>query len=106
MPRYEPAANADNLHLLDEYARLARMAHASMAQLALAWVLTRGEHVIAIPGTTCEAHLEENLGAATIELQTEMTASLDALINQRTVAGERYNLAVQAEVDTENFAAG
>ncbi len=74
-----------------------------MAQLALAWVLKRGEHVVAIPGTTCKAHLEENLGAATVELQPDMTARLDALINQRSVVGERYNSATQAEVDTENF---
>ena len=103
MPRFEPAAYAANLGLLDEYARLARAAHASMAQLALAWVLARGEHVVAIPGTTCEAHLEENLGAAAIELQPDLIARLDALINQRSVVGERYNTAIQAEVDTENF---
>jgi aryl-alcohol dehydrogenase-like predicted oxidoreductase len=103
MPRFEAAAHAANLQLLQEYARLARAAHASMAQLALAWVLTRGEHVVAIPGTTCKAHLEENLGAATLELQPDMTARLDALINQRSVVGERYNPATQAEVDTENF---
>jgi aryl-alcohol dehydrogenase-like predicted oxidoreductase len=103
MPRFDAAANAANLGLLDEYARLARAAHASMAQLALAWVLARAAHVVAIPGTTCKAHLEENLGAATVELQPDLIARLDALINQRTVAGERYNPATQAEVDTENF---
>jgi aryl-alcohol dehydrogenase-like predicted oxidoreductase len=103
MPRFEPAAYAANLRLLDEYGRLARAAHASMAQLALAWVLARGEHVVAVPGTTSEAHLEENLGAATIELQPELIARLDAHINQRSVVGERYNAATQAEVDTENF---
>jgi aryl-alcohol dehydrogenase-like predicted oxidoreductase len=103
MPRFEAAAYAANLQLLDEYARLARVAHASMAQLALAWVLTRGEHVVAIPGTTCKAHLEENLGAATVELQPDLIAQLDALINRRTVVGERYSAATQAEVDTENF---
>jgi aryl-alcohol dehydrogenase-like predicted oxidoreductase len=74
-----------------------------MAQLALAWVLARGRHVVAIPGTTCEAHLQENLGAATMELQPDLIAQLDALINQRSVVGERYNTATQAEVDTENF---
>ena len=104
MPRFAAAAHAANLGLLDEYAKLGRAAHASMAQLALAWVLARGPHVVAIPGTTCRTHLEENLGAATLELQPQLIAKLDALINQRTVAGERYNAATQAEVDTENFA--
>jgi len=103
MPRFEAAAYAANLRLLEDYARLARAAHASLAQLALAWVLARGEHVVAIPGTTCETHLEEDLGAATIELQADLMAQLDALINQRSVIGERYNAANQAEVDTENF---
>jgi aryl-alcohol dehydrogenase-like predicted oxidoreductase len=103
MPRFDPAPHALNLRLLDEYGRLARAAHASMAQLALAWVLARGEHVVTIPGTTCATHLEENLGAAMLELPPDLISRLDALINQRTVAGERYNAAIQAEVDTENF---
>ena len=103
MPRFSASAYAANSALLDEYARLARAAHASMAQLALAWVLARGKHVVAIPGTTCQAHLEENLGAAAVELQPDLMAQLDALINQRTVTGERYNAATQAEIDTENF---
>ncbi|MGC1520205.1 MAG: aldo/keto reductase [Steroidobacteraceae bacterium] len=103
MPRFEAAAYAANLMLLDEYARLARAAHASMAQLALAWVLSRGEHVVAIPGTTCKAHLEENLGADALELGPDLSARLDALINRRTVVGERYSAATQAEIDTENF---
>jgi aryl-alcohol dehydrogenase-like predicted oxidoreductase len=104
MPRFAAAAHAANLGLLDEYAKLARAAHASMAQLALAWVLAQGQHVVAIPGTTCRTHLEENLGAAALELQPQLIAKLGALINERTVAGERYNAATQAEVDTENFA--
>jgi aryl-alcohol dehydrogenase-like predicted oxidoreductase len=59
--------------------------------------------VVAVPGTTCPEHLEENLGAATVELQPDLMARLDGLINQRTVVAERYNPATQAEVDTENF---
>lgn len=103
MPRFEAAAYAANLRLLDEFAQLARAAHASMAQLALAWVLTRGQHVVAIPGTTSVAHLEENLGASAVELPPDLIARLDALINPRTVLGERYGAATQAEIDTENF---
>jgi len=103
MPRFAAPAYAANLELLDEYAKLARAAHASMAQLALAWVLARGEHVVVIPGTACMAHLEENLGAASVELDPELTAQLAALINQGSVVGERYNAGTQAEIDTENF---
>ena len=103
MPRFEAAAHAANLELLGAYSKLARSAHLSMAQLALAWVLARGEHLVAIPGTTSLAHLQENLGAMAIELQPDLVAQLDTLINQRNVVGERYNAATQAEVDTENF---
>lgn len=74
-----------------------------MAQLAHAWVLSRGEHVVAIPGTTCKAHLEENLGAAAVELAPDLSARLDALINRRSVVGARYSAATQAEIDTEDF---
>ena len=103
MPRFQAAAYAANLELLDGYAELARSAHLSMAQLALAWVLARGEHVVTIPGTTSEAHLQENLGAATVELEADLIALLDAHINQHSVVGERYNSTTQAEIDTENF---
>jgi hypothetical protein len=103
MPRFEAAANAANLRLLDGFARLARDEGATMAQLSLGWVLSRGAHVLAIPGTTREAHLEENLGAAALTLRPDTVARADALINRHTVAGERYNAATQAEIDTENF---
>jgi aryl-alcohol dehydrogenase-like predicted oxidoreductase len=103
MPRFEAAANAANLRLLEDFAGLALGAQASMAQLALAWVLTRGAHVVAIPGTTSEAHLLENLQAAGLQLEPEVVARADALINRHTIAGDRYNAATQAEIDTENF---
>jgi aryl-alcohol dehydrogenase-like predicted oxidoreductase len=103
MPRFEAAANTSNLRLLEGFARLAYEAHCSMGQLALAWVLARGEHVLAIPGTTCEAHLAENVKAADLHVQPEVIARADALINRNTIAGDRYNAATQAEIDTENF---
>ena len=97
------ANNALNLKLLDGYALLAREAGCSPAQLALAFVLRRGEHVVAIPGTTSAAHLEDNLGAARVTLSSGLAERLDALINRHTIAGERYNAATQAEIDTENY---
>ena len=102
MPRFAADKNAVNLKLLEGHAALAREAKCSMAQLALAWVLTRGTHVVAIPGTTNIAHLEENLGARA-ELPADIAARLDALINHRTIVGDRYNAATQAQIDTENF---
>jgi aryl-alcohol dehydrogenase-like predicted oxidoreductase len=105
MPRFYPDHYAQNLQLLDGYAQIAQDAGCSMAQLAIAWVLSRGEHVIALPGTTSLAHLKENLGADGVALSAATLQRLDALINRHTVVGARYNPATQAEIDTEEFAA-
>ena len=105
MPRFYPDQYAQNLTLLDGYAAIAQDAGCSMAQLAIAWVLSRGEHVIALPGTTRLAHLEENLAADGVALSAATLQRLDALINRHTVVGARYNPATQAEIDTEEFAA-
>ena len=104
MPRFQPDNYARNLSLLDGYAAIASAAGCSMAQLALAWVLSRGEHVIALPGTTQVAHLEENFGAAAVALDAAVLQRLDALIHRHSVHGARYNPATQAEIDTEEFA--
>ncbi|MBE7418151.1 MAG: aldo/keto reductase [Ideonella sp.] len=103
MPRFEPATYARNLELLPGFAALAREAGCTMAQLALAWVLAQGEHVVALPGTTQLAHLQENLGAAALELAAVHRARADALINQCTVAGARYSAGNAVEVDTEPY---
>ena len=59
--------------------------------------------MIPIPGTSKIEHLRDNLGAATVVLRPEIVSRLDALINQHTVAGERYGAQSSAEVDTETF---
>ncbi len=105
MPRFEPAAWAANLRLLDGYEALAREAGCTPAQLALAWLLSRGEHVVPIPGTTSVEHLLEDLGAAAVVPAPALLRRLDALVNQASVTGPRYNAATQAEIDTEEFAA-
>ena len=103
MPRFQPAAYAANLQLLDGYRAIAQQAGCSMAQLALAWLLAQGDDVIPIPGTTQARHLAEDLGAASLALDAATLAALDALINQRTVSGDRYSAQSQSEVDTERF---
>jgi aryl-alcohol dehydrogenase-like predicted oxidoreductase len=105
MPRFAAENYAANLRLLDDYASIARAAGCTMAQLALAWLLARGPHVIPIPGTTRIAHLRENMGALDVALDAALVARLDALINQNTVTGPRYNATTQTEIDTEEFPA-
>jgi hypothetical protein len=102
MPRFEAGAYAANLELLDEYANLAAGAHLKMAQLALAWVLSRGGHIVAIPGTTSLAHLTENQ-AATATLPPELARQLETLFERGRIVGARYNAAAQRDVDTEQF---
>jgi aryl-alcohol dehydrogenase-like predicted oxidoreductase len=105
MPRFEPAHYAANLALLPAFEALAGEAGCTPAQLALAWLLTRGEHVIPIPGTASRAHLGEDLAAAAVVLAPAVIARAEALINQRTVQGGRYSVQSQSEVDTEQFEA-
>ena len=103
MPRFEPANYAANLQLLPAYQAVASEAGCTPAQLALAWLLHRGEHIIPIPGTASLTHLAEDLAAADVKLSPAIMARLDVLINEKTVTGSRYNAQSQSEVDTETF---
>ena len=104
MPRFAPENYARNLQLLPPYLALAREAACSPAQLALAWLLHKGPDLIPIPGTTSVEHLRDDLGAVDVQLSGDLMARLEALINERTVAGDRYNDQANSEVDTEVFA--
>lgn len=103
MPRFQGENFAHNVALLDNFSRLADEAACTMAQLALAWLLAQGEHVIPIPGTRQLHHLEENLQAAGLMLQQSVLTRAGALINPQTVAGPRYDAAQQREIGTEEF---
>jgi aryl-alcohol dehydrogenase-like predicted oxidoreductase len=106
MPRFKPEHFPKNVQLLDGLAGLAGEQGCTMGQLALAWVLAQGSHIVPIPGTTRLDHLEENVGATAVTLSKEMQHRLDALINPRTVSGARYPPAVQSEIDTEELTVG
>lgn len=103
MPRFAPEAYAANLKLLDGYQAIARDVGCTPAQLALAWLLHQGEHIIPIPGTTNVEHLHDDLGAVNVRLDAATMERLGALINERTVVGNRYNAQSAREVDTETF---
>ena len=103
MPRFAPDNFAVNQKLLPAYQALAQEAACSPAQLALAWLLHQGDDIIPIPGTTSVDHLLDDLGAVNVKLDAGMLARLGALVNQHTVAGDRYNAQSNSEVDTEVF---
>jgi aryl-alcohol dehydrogenase-like predicted oxidoreductase len=101
MPRFQEPHFSANRRWLPEYRRIAADAGCTPAQLALAWVLRRGTGIHAIPGTTSVEHLEDNLGAAAVELPDGILRRLEVLIGPDTVSGGRYPAATQAEIDTE-----
>jgi len=103
MPRFAQATNEANQKLLAPYQALADQAGCTPAQLALAWLLHKAPHIIPIPGTTSVAHLKDDLGADAVKLSPETLTAVEALINQHTVVGERYNAQANSEVDTEVF---
>jgi aryl-alcohol dehydrogenase-like predicted oxidoreductase len=102
-PRFQGDNFRANLALADKVVELAALKGCTPAQLALAWLLAQGDHVIPIPGTTSIEHLRENLGAAGLRPEPELLARAGALINQHTVSGARYAAQATGEVDTENF---
>jgi len=103
MPRFQGEHLNNNLKLLAEFQTLAASWELSLAQLALAWVLHQGEHILAIPGTRSIEHMQDNFTARDVTLTSEQLSRLNQLINQHTVSGPRYNAAQQQEIDTEEF---
>ena len=103
MPRFAPDNYAENLRLLTGLQALAGEVGCRSSQLAIAWLLHQGEHIIPIPGTTRVSHLVEDLGAAQISLSSALMAQLNDLFHPRAAMGSRYNALGNSEVDTEVF---
>ncbi len=87
-PRFQPGNFESNLKLVEAIKEVATQQGCLSAQVALAWVLDKGDHVVAIPGTTKLANLKANLGAFDCNLTEENRARLDELADQ--VLGDRY----------------
>ena len=102
-PRFIGENWTTNLALIDAFGNIARDAAVTQAQLALGWVLAKGEHIVTIPGTANIAHLEENIAQHNWIPDAATLAGIDALINQQTVAGPRYPAGQQRSIDTEEF---
>jgi aryl-alcohol dehydrogenase-like predicted oxidoreductase len=103
MPRFQGENLQRNLGLYERFESLAASAGCTPAQLSIAWVLSRGDHVVPIPGTTSFNHLEENFAAGSLDVPRDLLAEIDSLITPDAVAGARYAEATLAEVDTEDF---
>lgn len=89
-PRFQGANFASNLTLVTKVQALAKEKKCSTAQLALAWVLSRGEDIVPIPGTKRRTYLEENLNALDVKLSPADLALLEGAAPLGVAAGERY----------------
>jgi aryl-alcohol dehydrogenase-like predicted oxidoreductase len=89
-PRFQGPNLERNLLLAERVQDLARAKGATAAQLALAWVLSRGEDVVPIPGTKHVRYLEENVKATDVELSTEDVRALEEAFPAGAAAGDRY----------------
>jgi aryl-alcohol dehydrogenase-like predicted oxidoreductase len=89
-PRFQGENLRKNLELVSRVGARARQLGCTPAQLALAWVLSRGDQIVPIPGTRHPDRLEENAGAAAIRLSSEDIAALDAELPAGITAGDRY----------------
>jgi aryl-alcohol dehydrogenase-like predicted oxidoreductase len=97
-PRFQGANFQKNLDLVASIERIAAAKGCSAAQLALAWVLSRGGHVIPIPGTKRRSYLDENLGALDVHLTRAELAGIDAAFPPDIAQGTRYTAAGMAAV--------
>ncbi len=88
-PRYQGEAYTANVALVDEIEAVASAKSCTPAQVALAWVIGRGEHIMALTGTTKLENLKSNLGAYDVKLSDDEQAALDALADR--VTGDRYD---------------
>ena len=89
-PRFQGENFARNLRLVDEVRRLAETNGCTAAQLALAWVMARGDDVVPIPGTKRRRYLDENVDAAWVEVTEDDLAALEAIAPPGVAAGARY----------------
>jgi aryl-alcohol dehydrogenase-like predicted oxidoreductase len=87
-PRFSKESARANERIVDVVRDVAQQSGATPAQVALAWVLSRGSDVVPIPGTKRVRYLEENVGALSLKLSEAQLAALDGLHEQ--TAGERY----------------
>ncbi len=90
LPRFTPEARKANQALVDLVSEIARRKKATPAQIALAWLLAQKPWIVPIPGTTKLHRLEENIGAASVELTSEDLREIESAASQIEVQGARY----------------
>ena len=90
VPRFAPEARKANQAVVDLLGKLAARKQATPAQIAIAWLLARKPWIVPIPGTTKLHRLEENVGAAAVNLTPDDIGDIDRAVSEITVQGARY----------------
>jgi aryl-alcohol dehydrogenase-like predicted oxidoreductase len=90
LPRFTPEARKANQALVELLAKIAERKKATPAQIAIAWLLAQKPWIVPIPGTTKLARLDENIGAATLELTPDDLREIDSASSKIKVQGARY----------------
>ena len=99
VPRFSPEARKANRAVVEVLDGVAQRKQATAAQIALAWVLAQKRWMVPIPGTTKVSRMEENIGAASIELSEDDLRQIESATAQLTIAGARYSEASQRMID-------
>lgn len=99
VPRSAPENRKANRALVDPLARIAAKKQATPAQIALAWLLAQKPWIVPIPGTTKLHRLDENIGAAGVELAPDDLRDIENAVSQVAVLGDRYPKHLQQRVD-------
>ncbi|MCW3001237.1 MAG: putative aldo/keto reductase [Conexibacter sp.] len=100
-PRFQGENLDHNLGLVDALREVADDAGASVAQVAIAWVLARGEDIVPLVGARTRERLSEALGALELRLDDAAMARIEAAVPPGSAAGDRYNAAQMAHLDSE-----
>jgi aryl-alcohol dehydrogenase-like predicted oxidoreductase len=98
-PRYQGETFDANVRAASAVRDLAARKGATAGQVALAWLLHKGDDIVPIPGTKRRKYLEENVAAAEVRLTPDEMATLDAALAPEKVSGPRYNEKHMAQVD-------
>jgi aryl-alcohol dehydrogenase-like predicted oxidoreductase len=98
-PRFTGGNFEKNIALVREIEEMAAEKGCTAAQLAIAWVLARGEDIVPIPGTKRRSYLEQNIGALEVRLSSEELDRIDRILPPGAVSGPRYHAAGMATID-------
>jgi aryl-alcohol dehydrogenase-like predicted oxidoreductase len=99
LPRFEAEARQANLALIELLGDIADAKHATRAQIALAWLLAQKPWIAPIPGTTKIHRLEENVGAADVNLTEDDLQRIESAVDEVQIQGERYTAAGQKTIN-------